>query len=52
MAFSTSLFEKRGFQITHIFDGMQPSKMAAHPCAARSPLKNRGFQQAAREDQI
>jgi len=29
MAFSTSSFEKRGFRKTPIFNGLQPSKMAA-----------------------
>jgi hypothetical protein len=48
MAFSTSQFEKRGFRIASIFNGLQPSKMPAHPCAARSLQKNRVFQQAAR----
>jgi hypothetical protein len=47
MAFSTSPFEKRGFQMAHIFNGLQPLKMAAHPCAAPSLSKNRVFQQAA-----
>jgi len=28
MAFSTSSFEKRGFQMTPIFNGLQPSKMS------------------------
>jgi hypothetical protein len=47
MAFSTSSFEKRGFRMTPIFNGMQPSKMAVHPCTARTLLKNNIFQQAA-----
>jgi hypothetical protein len=47
MVFSTSSFEKRGFQMTHIFNGLQPPKMAVHPCTARSLLKNMVFQQAA-----
>jgi hypothetical protein len=47
MAFSTSSIEKRGFQLTPIFNGLQPSKMAAHSCAAYSLLKNVVFQQAA-----
>ena len=51
MAFPTSPFEKRGFQMAPIFNGLQPSKMPAHPCAARSLLKNRVFQQAARMNQ-
>jgi hypothetical protein len=47
MAFSTSPLEKRGFQMAPIFNGLQPSKMPAHPCAVRSLQKNRVFQQAA-----
>jgi dienelactone hydrolase len=47
LASKTSPFEKRGFQMAHIFNGLQPSKMAAHPCAASTLPKNRGFQQAA-----
>jgi hypothetical protein len=49
MAFSTSPFEKRGFQMAPIFNGLQPSKIPARPCAARSVQKNRVFQQAARQ---
>jgi hypothetical protein len=47
MAFSASPFEKHGFRMAPIFNGLQPSKMPAHPCAARSLQKNRVFQQAA-----
>jgi len=47
LAFSTSPFEKRGFQTAHIFNGLQPSKMTVHPCTVSSLLKNRVFQQAA-----
>jgi len=47
MIFSTSKFEKRGFQISSIFNGLQPSKMSVHPCTVRSLLKNRVFQQTA-----
>jgi hypothetical protein len=47
MAFSTSSFEKRGFRKTPIFNGLQPSKMAVHPCTALSLSKNFVFQQAA-----
>jgi hypothetical protein len=39
---------QRGFQMTHIFDGLQPSKMPVHPCTGRSLPKYRVFQQAAR----
>ena len=38
MAFSTSSFKKRGFRMTPIFGGLQPPKMAVHPCTARSSL--------------
>jgi hypothetical protein len=47
MAFSTSSIEKRGFQLTPIFNGLQPPKMAVHPCTERSLSKNVVFQQAA-----
>ena len=47
MAFSTSTFEKRGFQMSPIFKGLQPSKMTVHPCTVRKPSKNRVFQQPA-----
>jgi hypothetical protein len=50
MAFSTLPFEKRGFQMAPIFNGLQPSKMPAHPCAARCLQKNRVIQQAASPD--
>jgi hypothetical protein len=36
MAFSTSQFEKRGFRIAPIFNGLQPLKMAVHPCTAQT----------------
>ncbi len=48
MAFSTSPFEKRGFQMAPVFNGLQPSKMAVHPCTVRRLSKNRVFQQPAR----
>ena len=35
---------QRGFQMALIFNGLQPSKMAARPCTARSLPKNRVFQ--------
>jgi hypothetical protein len=47
MALSTSSIEKRGFQLTPIFNGLKPAKMAVHPCTARSLSKNIVFQQAA-----
>jgi hypothetical protein len=47
MAFSTPSIEKRGFQLTPIFNGLEPSKMAVHPCTAYSLSKNVVFQQAA-----
>jgi hypothetical protein len=47
MAFSTSSIEKRGFQLTPIFNGLGPSKMAVHPCTAYNLSKNIVFQQAA-----
>ena len=47
MAFSTSSIEKRGIQLTPIFNGLEPSKMAIHPCTAYSLSKNVVFQQAA-----
>jgi hypothetical protein len=47
VAFSTSQFEKRGFRITPIFNGLQPSKITVHPCTVRSLSKNRVFRQAA-----
>jgi len=34
--FLTSSFEKRGFRMTPIFNGLQPLKMAVHPCTALS----------------
>jgi len=48
MVFSTTQFEKRGFRIAPIFNGLQPSKMTVHPCTVRSLSKNRVFQQAAK----
>jgi hypothetical protein len=48
MAFSTSPFEKRGFQMSPIFNGLQPSKMTVHPCTVRRLSKNKVFQQAAK----
>ena len=33
MAYSASSFEKRGFRMTPIFNGCNPSKMLVHPCA-------------------
>ena len=33
--------------MTPIFNGLQPSKMAVHPCTARSKSKNGVFQLAA-----
>ena len=39
---------QRGFRITPIFNGLQPSKMTVHPCTIRSLSKNRVFQPAAR----
>ena len=47
LSFSTSSIEKRGFQLTAIFNGLQPQKMAVHPCTGRSLSKNVVFQQAA-----
>ncbi|MCH8301212.1 MAG: hypothetical protein IH912_00545 [Proteobacteria bacterium] len=47
MTFSTSPFEKRGFRMAPIFYGLQPSKMAGHPCTASRLPKNKIFQQAA-----
>ncbi|RLA33130.1 MAG: hypothetical protein DRR11_06300 [Gammaproteobacteria bacterium] len=47
IAFSTSSIEKRGFQLTPIFNGLQPPKMPVHPCTGRSLSKNVVFQQAA-----
>jgi len=38
---------QRGFQLTPIFNGLAPSKMAVHPCTAYSLSKNVVFQQAA-----
>ena len=38
---------QRGFQLTPIFNGLQPPKMAVHPCTGRSLSKNVVFQQAA-----
>jgi len=46
VAFSTSTFEKRGFRKSLIFNGLQPSIMAVHPCTALSWSKNFVFQQA------
>jgi len=40
MVFSTPQFEKRGFRIAHIFNGLQPSKMTVHPCTVRNLSKN------------
>jgi hypothetical protein len=48
MAFSTPQNEKCGFRFAPIFNGLQPSKMTAHPCAVRSLSKSGVFQQAAR----
>jgi hypothetical protein len=48
MTFSTSTFEKRGFRMSLIFNGLQPSKMTVHPCAVHSLSKNGVFQQAAK----
>jgi hypothetical protein len=45
VAFLTSTFEKRGFRKSPIFNGVRPSKMAAHPCTALSLSKNFVFQQ-------
>jgi hypothetical protein len=50
VAFSTPPTEKCDFPLAHIFNGLQPSKMAAHPCTARSRLKNSIFQQAASQN--
>ena len=47
MAFLTSSIEKRGFQLTPIFIGLQPPKMAVHPCTGHSLSKNVVFRQAA-----
>lgn len=46
MAFPTSQTEKRGFRFAPIFAGLRPSKMAVHPCTARSPAKNCVFRWA------
>jgi len=48
MAFPTSPFEKRGFQMASIFNGLQPSKMTVHPCTVSRPLKNKVFQRPAK----
>jgi hypothetical protein len=45
--FFNIVIRKHGFQITPIFNGLQPSKMTVHPCTVRSLPKNRVFQQAA-----
>ena len=42
--FSVTLLARRDSLVPHIFNLLQPSKMAAHPCAARRMLKNRVFQ--------
>ena len=47
-AFPTSPFEKRGFEMAHIFNGLQPPKITVHPCTVRRLSKNRVFQQPAR----
>jgi hypothetical protein len=39
---------QRGFQMTPIFNGLQPSKMTVHPCTVRRLSKNRVFQQPAK----
>jgi len=36
MAFFDIAIQKRGFRITPIFNGLQPSKKAVHPCTARA----------------
>jgi hypothetical protein len=41
MAYSASSFEKRGFQMTLIFNGCKPLKMLAHPCA--KPIAKKTF---------
>jgi hypothetical protein len=41
MAFSASPFEKRGFQMAPIFNGLQPWKMAVRPCTVRPVEKHR-----------
>jgi hypothetical protein len=51
VAFPTSSFEKRGFQMTLIFGGCKPSKMAVHPCTGRSLLKNEFFNRLLGPDQ-
>jgi hypothetical protein len=47
LGFPTSPNEKCDFHLAHIFNGLQPSKMAVHPCTARSLSKKGLFQQAA-----
>jgi hypothetical protein len=41
MAYSTSSFEKRGFRMTPIFNGLQPLKMLVHPCTKFDADKTR-----------
>jgi hypothetical protein len=38
--------QQRGFQMALIFNGLQPSKMAARPCTACSLPKNQSFSAA------
>jgi hypothetical protein len=38
---------QRGFRMAPIFNDFQSSRMAAHPCTARSLPKNDVYQQAA-----
>jgi hypothetical protein len=47
VAFSATPLARRDSLVAHIFSGLQPQKMATHPCAARRTLKNKVFQQAA-----
>ena len=35
--------QKCGFRLANIFNGLQPMKMAVHPCTARCLLKNEFF---------
>jgi len=45
MAFSTSPFEKRGFQMAPIFNGLRPSKMTVALYRAQA-VEKRGFSTA------
>ncbi len=46
LTYSSTRSEKYDFRITYIFNGLQPSKMAVHPCTSQQAAEKQSFSTA------